>query len=153
MKTLITLIVLIYTVAPPADAQFYTGKFRSEPQLQDFDQFIVVQHPHHVKYGGAVSVEAFDKAGDLWQSKAVPLEAADTDRLIRHADNSLNVQSAYDLKVTLGQEIWEFYLLGYENEQQEVSFIVVEKDMENHISDQEYVEVNTFTWDQVTAKR
>lgn len=153
MKTLITLIVIILTFVAHGNAQFYSGKFSSGPKLGDFDQFIVIQHPHHEKFGGAVSVEAFEKSGELWHTKAALVDEQQSERFIRKFGADLNIESVYELGFVLEDESWKYYLLGYHDEQNEANFIVVEELNGNYISDQLPVEVNTFTWDQVTAKR
>ncbi|MEO9806564.1 MAG: hypothetical protein ABJF04_25105 [Reichenbachiella sp.] len=152
MKRLITFLSLSLILALSANAQFYSGKFRSEPELEDFDHFIVIQHPHHHKYGGTLSVKAFVKSGELWHSKANVVDEETAKKFIEKFGNDLDILSVYELDIELDGEVWEFFMLGYENEHNQASFVVVEEIFDN-IYDSEPVEVNTFTWDLITAKR
>ncbi|MEO9964627.1 MAG: hypothetical protein ABJF11_02490 [Reichenbachiella sp.] len=152
MKRLISLLSLILILASSANAQFYSGKFKSVPSLEDFDHFIVIQHPHHHKYGGTLSVKAFVKSGQLWHSKANPVDEETAERFIEKFGQELEILSVYELVIELDGEVWEFFMLGYENEDKKASFVVVEE-IFNNIYDSEPIEVNTFTWDLVTAKR
>lgn len=152
MKRSIIFLSLSLTLVLSASAQFYSGKFRSEPVLEDFDHFIVIQHPHHHKYGGTLSVKAFVKSGELWHSKAKIVDQETADRFIEKFGNDLDILSVYELAIELDGEVWEFFMLGYENENEQASFVVVEEIFDD-IYDSDPVEVNTFTWDLVTAKR
>lgn len=152
MKRLIFFLSLNLTLALNVSGQFYSGKFKSEPALEDFDHFVVSQHPHHHKYGGTLSVKAFVKSGELWHSKANLVDEETAARFIKEFGNQLDILSVYELDMEMDGEVWEYFLLGYENENKQASFVVVEE-IFNDLYDSEPIEVHTFTWDLVTAKR
>ena len=132
--------------------QFYSGKFISEPMLEDFDHFVVHQHPHHHKYGGTLDVKAFVKSGELWRSTAKVVEGEKAEKFIEKFGGGLEILTVYELDIELDGEVWEFFMLGYENEYKKASFVVVEEIFDD-IYDSEPVEVHTFNWDRLTAKR
>ncbi|WP_420582853.1 hypothetical protein [Reichenbachiella sp.] len=152
MKTLATILIISLITVVNVQGQFYSGKFKSEPVLEDFDHFVVHQHPHHHKYGGTLDVRAFVKSGELWRSTAKIVEENKAKEFIDKFGGDLNVLSVYELDIELDGEVWEFFMLGYENEQNEASFLVVEEIFDN-MYDSEPVEVHTFTWDRITAKK
>ncbi|WP_139793780.1 hypothetical protein [Reichenbachiella faecimaris] len=152
MKTLITFLTLSLALALNAQSQFYSGKFKSEPMLEDFDHFVVHQHPHHHKYGGTLDVKAFVKSGELWHSTANVVDDQTAKAFIEKFSDGREILSVYELDIELDGEVWEFFMLGYENEHNKASFIVVEEIFDD-IYDSEPVEVHTFNWDRVTAKR
>ena len=120
--------------------------------LEDFDHFVVHQHPHHEKFGGTLDVKAFVKSGQLWHSTANVVDDETAKAFIKRFGEGLDILSVYELEIELDGEVWEYFLLGYENERQKASFVVVEEIFDN-VYDSEPVEVHTFNWDQVTAKR
>lgn len=152
MKTLITLFTLSLSLVLNAQGQFYSGKFVSEPKLEDFDHFVVHQHPHHHKYGGTLDVKAFVKSGELLHSTAKVVEEEKAKLFIEKFSGGLEILTVYELDIELDGEVWEFFMLGYENEYKHASFIVVEEIFDD-IYDSEPVEVHTFTWGRSTAKR
>lgn len=152
MKTLITLITLILTLAIQANGQFYSGKFKSEPQLEDFDHFVVSQHPHHHKYGGNLVVKAILPSGELWHSKANLVDDATAQKFIDEFGKDLDILSVYELDLEMDGEIWEYFMLGYRNEDDQASFVIVEEIFHNDY-DSVPAEIHTFTWNPVTAKK
>ncbi|WP_422360256.1 hypothetical protein [Reichenbachiella sp.] len=152
MKTLTTFLIISLISILNVQGQFYSGKFKSEPALEDFDHFVVHQHPHHHKYGGTLDVRAFVKSGELWRSTAKPVDEDKAKEFIDKFGGDLEVLSVYELDIELDGEVWEFFMLGYENDHKKASFLVVEEIFDN-IYDSEPVEVHTFTWDRITAKR
>ncbi|MEP2024884.1 MAG: hypothetical protein ABJH98_14090 [Reichenbachiella sp.] len=152
MKTLITFLILSLVLVLNTKGQFYSGKFESVPVLEDFDHFVVHQHPHHHKYGGTLDVKAFVKSGELWHSTAEPVDEETAKVFIEKFGQGLDILSVYELDIELDGEVWEFFMLGYENEYKKASFVVVEEIFDD-IYDSEPVEVHTFHWDRSTAKR
>lgn len=152
MKTLTTFIIIVLISVLNVQGQFYSGKFKSEPALEDFDHFVVHQHPHHHKYGGTLDVRAFVKSGELWRSTAKPVDEGKAKEFIDKFGGDLEVLSVYELDIELDGEVWEFFMLGYENDHKKASFLVVEEIFDD-MYDSEPVEVHTFTWDRITAKR
>lgn len=152
MKTLITFLIFSLTLTFGSRGQFYSGKFKSEPVLEDFDHFVVHQHPHHQKYGGILDVKAFVKSGELWHSTAHVVDTETATRFIDKFGGDLEILSVYELDIELDGQVWEFFMLGYKNDRQQASFVVVEEIFDD-MYDSEPVEVHTFNWDRITAKR
>lgn len=152
MKTLIAFFTLSLTLASTAHSQFYSGKFKSDPMLEDFDHFVVHQHPHHQKYGGSLEVKAFVQSGELWHSTANLVDDETAASFVESFGQGLDILSVYELTIEMDGEVWDYFMLGYENEHRKASFIVVEEIFDD-IYDSEPVEVHTFNWDRITAKK
>jgi len=151
-KSTLTLVIFLLASASTF-AQFYSGKFNSKPQLEDFEHFIVMQHAHHDKYGGDLTVKAFVKSGELWHSKATLVEPEIAAEFIKNFGQNLDILSVYKMSIALDGEDWEYYMLGFKSKDRKHKgdFIIVEEIYHN-ISDVHPVEVNAFQWDRTTAR-
>ena len=145
MKNLLLIVIFFVALSFDSTAQFYSGKYESSPKMEDFDHIVIHQHPHHHKYGGDLSVKAFVEHGELWHSKAVLVSEEKASEFKSKFAVDLNILSVYELDIELDGEEWEYFLLGYEDDNKKSSFVVVEEifDFEDLTKP---VEVNTFVW-------
>ncbi|MFY0652864.1 MAG: hypothetical protein JXQ96_12550 [Cyclobacteriaceae bacterium] len=142
MKKLLLSMFCVITFCS-AQAQFYSGKYTCNPQMEDFDHIVVHQHPHHHQYGGDLTVKAFVEHGELWHSKAELLSDDKANEIIKKFGDNQEILSVYELEIELDGEDWEYFLLGYKDDNEKGSFIVVEEIFD--IGDKtKAIEINTF---------
>ena len=148
MKTLFIATVVSLLLSTVSYGQFYSGKYQSSPQLEDFDHFVVHQHPHHHKYGGDLTVKAFVDNQQLWHATARLIPKEQANDFTQKFASSKKILSVYELDIELDGEEWEYFLLGYEDENKKSSFVVVEEIFD--IDDtSKALEINTFEWNRV----
>lgn len=143
MKFLILTFCTFFCLLGTVHAQFYSGKFFSQPALEGFDHFVIHQHPHHQKLGGDLEVKAFMKSGAIWKVKADLLRENEAQDVVDRFGKGLEILSVYELMIELDGAIWEYYLLGHQGSHTKGDFIVVEE-IFNDINDAP-LEVNSFS--------
>lgn len=145
LKKLYIFFVFLAITANSAYSQFYSGKFISTPQMEDFDHMIIHQHPHHHKYGGDLSIKAFIPQGELWHSTARLLDDEKATAITNKFAKGKEILSVYELDIELDGEEWEYFLLGYKDQNDKGQFIVIEEifDIEDKSNP---IEINLFEW-------
>ncbi len=138
-------ILLIVSACSSALAQNYSGKFKHQPGLVDFEQFIVTQENNNGLQGAVVSVRAFDEQGNMWESKAHHAQPEVIAEVIKNFKNDKDVISVYELSFKRGKERVEYFMLGYRNEFHQEQFLLIEEWFHGpeHVVP---IELNTFVW-------
>ena len=148
-----TLTIVIFLLASSSIfAQFYSGKFNSKPQLEEFEHFVVMQQPQYEKNGSDLTVMAFVKSGELWHSRATLVEPELAAEFIKNFNEEMDILSVYKLSIEYDGEELEYYMLEFNNQEKsdKNDFIIVEE-IYHKIGDVYRVEVNSFQWDRSTT--
>lgn len=152
MKTLLyrSLIstILFIGISQISNAQYYSGKFRDQPHLSEFNHVIVMQNDS--KNNKSLSVKAIANSGELWHSKATPTNRSTSSALIAKFGTGTKIRTVYTLTIPYKSESWKYYLLGYKNDNKEDDFMIVEG-VQDDLTTRKIVEVHTFDTSQITA--
>ncbi|MFY0605791.1 MAG: hypothetical protein JXR10_03690 [Cyclobacteriaceae bacterium] len=138
------LVALLLLGAISSSAQFFSGKYHSEPSLDEFDHLKIHHHhsPHH-KYEGDLSVKGYSEYSELWEIKANMITGEKADFFIEKFGGDEEIQTVYEFKIELDGIEEDYILLGYENEQGHGRFIAIEEVFAD-ASEEEMLSLKTF---------
>lgn len=144
MKKLIIVCGLALPLA--LNAQFFTGNYVSEPQVEGFDRFYIKHnHGDEGRYEGVFSLKGFMGKYQMWVERAETIHGDEADKMIKEYGGGLDILSVHKMKMMWDGVEWEFFLLGYLDEKNHGAFVVVEELFTDE-TETTLLELNTFHW-------
>jgi hypothetical protein len=126
-------------------AQFFTGYYESEPQMEGFDHFwIKHRHGDEAKYDGIFTLHAYIGHNEAWSQTAITIHGAEAEGFIEKYGEGKDILSVHKMKLLWDGLEWEFFMLGFK-EEHHTSFIVVEEVFSDE-SETELLEINQYRW-------
>lgn len=138
------LFVLFQVAFLTSQAQFFSGKYHSDPPKNEFD-LLKIQH-HRTpksKFKGDLTVIGVVESSELWELKAKMIFGERANSLIDKFAGDQEIQTVYEFKLELDGIEEDYLLLGFENEDGQGEFIGIEKVFED-ASEEEMLLMNTF---------
>lgn len=122
------IVILLQFGVSTSYAQFFSGKYHSEPIVEEFD-YLKVHHHHtkHHKYEGDLTVKGFGRTSELWELKAKMINGEKAEFFINKFGAGEKILTVYEFKLEIDGIEEDYILLGYENGKKHGQFIVIEE--------------------------
>jgi hypothetical protein len=141
-------VVFSLLVALPSllSAQFFSGYYQSEPQMEGFDHF-VVKHKHgdEGRYDGVFSLHAYIGHDEMWSQNAQTIHGDEAQYFIKKYSGGEDILSVHKMKIIWDGVEWEFFMLGYLDKHHHGRFIVVEEIFSDK-TENELLELKKYYW-------
>lgn len=127
-------------------AQFFSGYYQSNPQMEGFDHFEIKHHQgDEGKYEGVFTLHAFVDHQEMWSQSAQTIHGEEAQYFIEKYGDDQEILSVHKMKIEWDGLEWEFFMLGMLDEHNHGKFIVIEE-LFNDESESKLISIKKYDW-------
>ena len=140
------LLLIVFMLPSTVTAQFFSGYYSSEPQVEGFHHFKIKHHQEHEgKYEGVFSMKAYVADHLVWEREAVTIHGDEADRMVADYGEGKEIVSVHKLRMLWDGVEWDFFFLGYLDAKGHGRFIVVEEIFSDE-TETDLLSIDKFHW-------